>query len=207
LRPSYTQSYRDLAASYQEVKNYKKSASIYARYQYLRNEKLIKVTDSMAINTIVERELYNLLAHHVDRIADVNGLAKRNEKYVEFDGTRLVFEWNDSEAEFDLQFVNPKKHYHKWEHTMIANADRINEEKMKGYSSEEFLMDNSLPGAWQINVNYKGNKRLKPTYLKATIYHNYGKSSERKEVKVFRLNIKNVNRELFELHNSSKVLN
>ncbi|MFS4491565.1 carboxypeptidase-like regulatory domain-containing protein [Maribacter sp. 2308TA10-17] len=207
LRPNYVQSYRDLAESYRTSGNFKKSASMYARYQYLKDENLLRLTDTTKIHTILERESDNLLTLEGNNVLDGGEGIERSDKFVEFDGTRLVFEWNDSEAEFDLQFVNPQKHYLNWEHTMFANNERINEEKVIGYSCEEFLMDGSLPGIWKVNVNYKGNKRLEPTYLKATIYYNYGRPAQKKEIKVFRLGLKNVNQELFELYNTSKVSN
>ena len=90
---------------------------------------------------------------------------------------------------------------------MATNAERINDEKINGYATQEFIMDGSLPGKWQVNVNYKGNKRLASTYLKATMYYNYGRPAQRMEVKVFRLGLKNVNHKLFELYNSSKISN
>ena len=53
----------------------------------------------------MERELNNLIALKGKEL-----LSKRELKKLvlddEFDGTRLVFEWNDSEAEFEPQLVN-----------------------------------------------------------------------------------------------------
>jgi hypothetical protein len=66
----------------------------------------------------------------------------------------------------------------------------------------EELIDGSLPGSWQVNIKYLGNKSLTPTYLKASIYYNYGEVSQRKEVKLFKLSLKNVNQELFKLVSS-----
>lgn len=204
MRPSYSQSYRDLAESYREVGNYKKSASMYARHNYLLEEGFLE-SDSIGILPIIQRESENLLALKGDKIMDGGKIVNRSAKYTEFDGTRLLFEWNDSEAEFELQFVNPEKHYYTWKHTMESNAARIKDEKMKGYSSEEFLVDGSLPGRWKVNLNYKGNKKLEPSYLKVTTYYNYGKPAQRKEVNVYRLGLKNVNQELFDLNNSGVV--
>lgn len=112
----------------------------------------------------------------------------------------MVFEWNDGEAEFELQFVNPQGHYFKYEHSLFANAKSIQQEKTVGFSCQEFLMDDSLTGEWQINATYLGNKKLSASYLKATIYYNYGLESQREETKVFKLGLKNVNRELFKLN-------
>ena len=204
LRPNYAQSYRDLAENYRDVKNYKKAAAMYARYNYLVEEGFLE-SDSLGLGSIMERDSENLLAIEGDKVVEGGKSKKRLAKYTEFDGTRLLFEWNDSEAEFELQFVNPEKHYYTWKHTTEANAERIMDEKLKGYSSEEFLVDGSLAGKWQVNVDYKGNKKLEPTYLKVTSYFNYGQSSQRKEVNVYRLSLKNVNQKLFEMVNAGRI--
>ncbi len=47
----------------------------------------------------------------------------------DFKGTRVVFEWNDGEAEFELQFVNPGKQYHIWKHSLADNPELIAREK------------------------------------------------------------------------------
>jgi hypothetical protein len=52
------------------------------------------------------------------------------------------------------------------------------------------------------NVNYLGNKSLTPTYLKVTIYHNFGLASEQKESQVFKLSAKNLNQELTKIKNN-----
>ncbi len=202
LRPSYAQSYRDLAESYREVGNYTKSASMYARHNYLLKEGFLD-SDSVGILPIIERESENLLVLKGDQVMNGLNITDRLAKFTEFQGTRLFFEWNDSEAEFELQFVNPENHFYTWKHTLEANAERIKDEKIKGYSSEEFLVDASLQGLWQVNVNYKGNKKLEPSYLKVTTYYNYGKPAQRKQVNVYRLGLRNVNQELFSLVNSS----
>ncbi len=204
LRPKYSQSYLDMASSYRDIGNYKKSAALFARYNYLVDQGFLK-SDSLGISSIIEREAENLLAIEGDKVMEGGKTTNRSEKYTEFDGTRLLFEWNDNEAEFELQFVNPQKHYYTWEHTMEVNPSRIIDEKEKGYSCEEFLIDGSLPGKWQININYKGNKKLEPSYLKVTTYYNYGDTSQKKEVKVYRLALRNVNQQLFDLNNSGIV--
>ena len=105
--------------------------------------------------------------------------------------TRVVVEWNETEAEFELQFVNPEGQYHNWKHTYIDNEDRIIDEKMAGYSMEEHIIDSALPGLWEVNVKYDGNKSLTPTYLKVTTYYNYGERDQKKRVNTFKLTLRN----------------
>ncbi|WP_350286035.1 carboxypeptidase-like regulatory domain-containing protein [uncultured Croceitalea sp.] len=205
LRPDYAQSYLDLANSYRELRDTKQAAALYARYDYLVEEGYMN-KDSVGFGTIMEREYNNFLLLDKNRL--VRG-DKADELYIaeeEFNGTRLVFEWNDSEAEFDLQFVNPGKQYAMFKHSLASNAELIFNEKEFGYNTAEYLVDNSLPGTWTVNIDYKGNKSLSPTYLKATVYYNYGTFSQRKETKVFKLTLKNVPYQLFQISVGSKLV-
>jgi len=203
LRPNYVQSYMDLANSYRDIGEYKKAASLYSRYNHLVEKRLL-ANDTLTVTKMMEREFNNLISLKGKNIfpqKDLNDFKVEND----FDGTRLVFEWNDGEAEFELQFVNPEGHYYATEHSLFADSERIREEKLAGYSCEEFLIDESLPGIWQVNAKYLGNKRLTPSYLKVTIYYDYGSAAQRKETKVFKLGLKNVNQELFKIQNATFV--
>lgn len=203
LRADYAQSYIDLANSYRELGHHEKAAAMYLRYDYLLNENLVQADEDLKI--ILDRELNNLVSL---KGAELVSTSQVNEIKLddEFKGTRLVFEWSDSEAEFELQFVNPEKRYYKSEHSLVADAERIQSEKRSGFSSEEYLIDDTLRGNWLVNATYLGNKSLTPTYLKATVYYNYGSASQRKETKVFKLGLRNVNQQLFTVSNAASVV-
>lgn len=202
-RPNYAQSYMDLANSYCELGDGKKAASLYMRYDYMVNDGFLE-NDSTAFAQIMDREFNNLIMLKGNEILSKEAKAHVLEE--DFNGTRMVFEWNDSEAEFELQFVNPEGRYFKTVHSLAKDAERIRDEKLLGYSCEEFLIDESLPGTWQVNAKYLGNKSLTPSYLKATIYSDYGSAAQHKEIKVFKLALKNVNQELFKVNNTSRIV-
>ncbi|MFT4830395.1 MAG: tetratricopeptide (TPR) repeat protein [Psychroserpens sp.] len=205
LRPNYAQSYLDLAGSYQEIGAYQKAAAIYARYGYLLDEDGFLNDNQKIFTQIMDRELNNLITLKGKQLLSKRDLKKLTlDEY--FEGTRLVFEWADSEAEFKLQFVNPENRYFDWSHSYRDNAERIKDEKSLGYATEEYLIDGSLKGNWQVNINYSGNKSLTPTYLKATIYYNYGSPYQSKETKVFKLSLKNVNQRLFTVNSGNVVV-
>ncbi len=203
LRPDYPQSYMDLANSYRDLGNYKKAATLYARYEYLKAEKLILAGES-DFTKIINREYNNLISLHSNALISESAFTRGFLKE-EFNGTRLVFEWSNSEAEFNLQFVNPENQFYTWKHSQAYNVDRIQDEKINKYSSNEYLIDDSLPGLWKINVTYLGNKSLTPTYLKTTIYYNYGTTAQYKEVRVHKLALKNVKQQILELSNSGSL--
>ncbi|MBT8211211.1 MAG: carboxypeptidase-like regulatory domain-containing protein [Eudoraea sp.] len=195
LRPHYSQSYMDLAVAYRDADKPARAAGIYARYKYLVDIGYLLETEAFA--KVVQHESDNLLQLEADAVgADASKIA--TDLFVQ-ESTRMVFEWNDSEAEFELQFVNPEGQYYTWKHTFADNEERILEEKETGYSVLEYVLDDSLPGAWNININYLGNKSITPTYLKATIYDNYGTPNQRKRVKTFKLRLKSKNQQLMSL--------
>lgn len=206
LRPNYVQSYLDMARSYRNIEEIKQAAAMFARYDYLVDEAFLESGES-DFTTIIQREYNNLLT--LQKGAIVNG-SKGNNLYVaeeDFKGTRLVFEWANGEAEFELMFVNPENQYYTWKHTLAENPEEIMTEKNLGYNIKEYLVDGSLPGTWKVNINYRGNKSLTPTYLKATIYTNYGTRDQKMEVKVFRLGLKDMYHELFTVNAPSLISN
>jgi hypothetical protein len=194
----------DLANSYRDLKNIKQAAAIYNRYTYMKDTELLRA-DSTSFDPIINREYNNLLTLYKKDIVSGEAAQDLYLEEEEFKGTRLVFEWNDGDAEFELQFVNPGNQYFTWKHTLASNGELLMTEKQNGFSSSEYLLDGSLPGNWKVNVKYLGNMSLSPTYLKATIYYNYGSISQRKDVKVFKLFMQDLNQELFTISESGTV--
>ena len=200
------QSYFDMANSYRNLNEPRQAAAMYARYEYLIGEGFLEA-DSVGFGPVMTREFNNLLLLNKSAVVDGRKAKKMYVAKEDFKGTRMVFEWNDGEAEFELQFVNPENQFYKWKHSLAENPEEIEREKDFGYNVKEYLIDSSLPGTWRINVNYLGNKSLSPTYVKATVYYNYGTRSQRKETQVFKLSLKNVNQELFTVQASGNVAN
>lgn len=202
LRPSYGQSYVDLARSYSDIGEYNKAATMFSRIYYLEEQGFLRTSPDFNAN--VNREFDNLL---LLKGAGMMSGANANLETKGFEGTRIVVEWADSETEFDLQLVNPKKEYEIWPHTLAANQERINEEKTVGYQMQEYLIGNdAAKGIWKLNMNYKGNKQMTPSYLKATVYHNYGSKFQSKEVRVFKLQKTGVNQNLLQIQNGSLIV-
>lgn len=197
LRPQYSQSYLDLANAYRDTRQYDKAARMFFRYKYLLDENFLVASEDFS--KIMQHESDNLLSLHVRDVGvDIDEIL--TDPFVQ-NTTRVVVEWNDTEAEFELQFVNPEGQYHTWKHTYADNEERILDEKLKGYSTEEQIIDRALPGQWKINVRYLGNKSLTPTYLKVTTYYNYGERDQQKRVHTFKLQVRDVWQELVSLNN------
>ncbi len=183
LRPSYTQSFRDLANAYVKNKQYKEGWDMYLRYL----QRGYKLQDNKGIEQIVYNEMQSLYSQKKD-------IAKFKEKFIpkskkeslESD-IRVVLEWNTSEAEFAFEFIDPSLNAFEYEHSLAKNSSLIADQKSKGYSSKEFFIYDMKKGDWLINMKYLGNKKYQPTYLKGTVYKNWGRENQTEEIKVFKL--------------------
>jgi len=105
-----------------------------------------------------------------------------------------VYEGNDLDAEFDLNIINPQNRFFTWSHTRAENSQRIAQQKEIGYGEEEFYLTSSDVGEWIFNMKYYGTnaKEKLPTYIKITVYKNFGSPEQTKKISVVRLEKTNI---------------
>ena len=185
LRPKHIQSYRDLINVYIELKQYKKALNT---YNYFLNKGF----------TIEENGIGEIMAREAEALT--SKISKTNLPDEKTLDTRIVFEWSSSEAEFTLEFINPQKQVYKIEHTLSDNSSLILDEKLKGYTSREFVIDGDIGGEWLVNLTYYGNKKYATTYLKTTVFNNWGRSNEIKKTTVYKMTLKDQKTQLFKIN-------
>lgn len=187
LRPNEAQSYLDLARAESLAGNYQEAFKIYDRIDKMRN---VGRANFSGVEKTVSNEFKNLINFHKNEL-NTSGV---NPKYLNSikHKARIVFEWNNLDSEFDLQIVNPQKRFFNWEHSKSKAAQRIAEEKQQGYGLEEFYLTSSDVGEWLFNLKYFGSGKNDgiPSYLKVSIYKDFGHPNETKETKVIRLSEK-----------------
>jgi len=184
LRPNDAQSYRDLALIYVQTGYYSEAIALYSK---MLNGSFRDV-DFKGLENVITSELKHLLAKHRSKVDYSNVHADYLEADFKYD-MRIVFDWNDANTEFEVQFVNPKKKFFTWSQTKFDNRTRMLDGITKGYHTEEFIIDDDELGEWIINIeNINEEPQLNPTYLKYTVYKNYGLANETKEVKLMNLN-------------------
>lgn len=183
LRPNDAQSYRDLALIYEATGYYNEAMRLYK--QMLGNS--IEGVDFSGLQQPIVDELMHLLAFqrsevdHSDLPSDFLTVGFKQD-------IRIVFEWNDPSAEFELQFVNPKKKFFKWPHTKLDNQGRMLDEIKKGYTTMSNIIDDDEAGEWTINIEtFNEEPTANPNYIKYTIYKNYGLPNETKTIKLLQL--------------------
>ena len=102
LRPAYGQSYRDLAQAYTRTADTLKAVKLLSRF--INYKKLNEKPSPTGIDSIISTDFNNLLYQRVSgRKLD------KNNPISDVD-TRILIEWNNGDAEFELQFVNPENH-------------------------------------------------------------------------------------------------
>ena len=204
IRPSHEQSYRDLALIYSKNKKYVLAADIYKKI--LLNS--IDEVEVLGLQKTIANEAYHLYTTNRDAFdfknfpvdvlkrllpnIDLNKKIKQNDfiKPKEFGyDYRVVFDWSDSNIEFNIQFVSPSKKFFNWSHTKFENKEQLMDEIKFGYNTEEFIIDDSQKGEWLINIdNFSIESDINPTFLKYTVYKNYGRDNEIRKTSVINLN-------------------
>ena len=191
IRPLDEQSYRDLVLIYKENKDYELASSL---YNLMLNNK-IKNVNMLGLQETVVNEAAHLYWTKFDKLSQTDFPLKTLKTYIPkndwrkfgFD-YRIIFDWNDPAVEFNVQFVDPKNKYYNWSHTILDDRDLLEDELNYGYNTEEFIIEKSDRGKWIINIeNYSIQDNSNPTYIKYTVYKNYGRPNEIKKVEVINL--------------------
>ena len=191
IRPEDEQTYRDLALVYIENKEYELAASMYNKM--LKNK--IPNVNLLGLQETIVNEASHLYWTNADKLILTDFPLKTLKTFIpENDWKnfgydyRIVFDWNDPAVEFNIQFVDPKNKYFNWSHTIIDDKEILEDELNYGYNTEEFIIEKSDKGDWIINIeNYSIEDNTNPTYIKYTVYKNYGRPNEIRKVELLDL--------------------
>jgi tetratricopeptide (TPR) repeat protein len=180
LRPNRSQSYRDLALAYEAAGDYELALTLL--YQIVYNT--IPNVDCSGIQELAYNELRHLLAFHKNKVSFEklpNELLSLNYKK----DIRIVFEWTQPDVDFDVQFVSPERKFFNWTHTRFESKSLLQEEVSQGYAIKEHIIDDAQAGPWIVNMEFLSTERPKnPTYLKYTVFQDYGLPTQTKETKI-----------------------
>jgi len=177
------QALRDVANAYIEAGDIMKAWMYYTQCMDVLDQLPDKQSDAHEEGLLITTEMMGILDLNEDSFLDNYNM----ENILDDDmRTRLVFEWNNQEAEFELQFVTPEGFYDTWENK--AGGDALqDQEAAKGYFIKQFFLGKENLGLWQVNIDYKGTSSELPTYLKVSIYRNFGLADQQLEVRVYKL--------------------
>ena len=191
LRPEDPQSYRDLALVYEQIGKIRES---YDLLHALYNGELLEKDQEerfYGIEQIAFVELSRLVSKHEKKLK----LAKaEREKFKEIPvDVRVVIDWNHNDTDIDLWVVDPKGEKAYYGNIATKIGGQMSEDMTEGYGPEAFMLKNAPKGAYQVTVDYFADNVQKisgPTVLKVTMFTNYGRSNEKKETTILRLDKK-----------------
>ncbi len=185
LYPFKTQSYLDLAMTHKDLGNNQKALDLLNK---ISDGSINPDLDFSGIEKVVDAEIKNIIYQYKPQLS----LYETDVKYLKniAYNVRLVFDWNNEETKFELQFVNPQKRFFNWTNSPDENAGRFKDGIEAGYTTEQFEIFEDGIGEWIINVKHLGNisKDKAPNFITCKVYYNYGKPNQRSEYHTIRLN-------------------
>ncbi|PRX55162.1 YfaP family protein [Flagellimonas meridianipacifica] len=193
--PDKLQNSFDYAVSNRRLGNYQMALNT---LNVLVKDKINSVPDLKGFEKSVGAEIRNLINQHRKDL-DITKVDIKYQNNITYNA-RLVLEWSNPEAEFVVQFVNPQKRFFDWEHTMQADGRRLQEEIRQGCFTEQFeIVGAETVGDWILNITSRGNtitNNVTPTFVKCTVFKNFGKSNQKSTSYMVRLEESNEKQQL-----------
>ncbi|WP_418604037.1 TonB-dependent receptor plug domain-containing protein [Hwangdonia sp.] len=187
LRPEDSQSYRDLALVYQEIGLAQESFNL---LNGIVNGAIYKNNDRRkfaGMQQISRNEINTLLQKNAEIKNEDFINANKNE--ASFD-IRVVIDWNHNDTDIDLHIIDPNLEECYYSHPKTKIGGRLSQDMTQGFGPEEFTLKHAKEGTYFIKVNYFGDRYQKienPTFMKVTMFKNFGKPNETKDIKIIRL--------------------
>jgi tetratricopeptide (TPR) repeat protein len=188
LRPEDSQSYRDLALSYENIGKYQDALellnSIITGEIYDGNHRRV----FEGVELIAKNEIKSLINKHKSSL-DLSQIDKsllENEAF----NIRVIVDWNHNDTDIDLHIIDPNLEECFYSHPKTKIGGELSPDMTQGFGPEEFILRKAVKGNYYIKVKYYADRYQKeenPTFMKVTIFKNYGLKTETKETKIVRL--------------------
>ncbi|MBL4663315.1 MAG: TonB-dependent receptor plug domain-containing protein [Flavobacteriaceae bacterium] len=188
LRSEDAQSYRDLALALNELGEYQEALSLLSK---ILDEGFYEGShrrDFNQIKPIVLNEIRNILQTKNVK-GDVEYLPQGSEEKVTMD-MRIVIDWNHNDTDIDLHIVDPDLEECFYGNNKTKMGGQLSEDMTQGFGPEEFSLENASLGSYYVKIDYFGDRYQKvenPTFMKMSIYENYGTKKQQRRIKVMRL--------------------
>ncbi|KAA1245654.1 VIT domain-containing protein [Aquimarina sp. RZ0] len=188
LRSEDVQSYRDLALAYENIGKCQEALdllnSIISGEIYKNSKRRVFV----GIKNIAKNEIRTLI-HKYKKDLDISKIDKHLLKPVTYD-IRVTTDWNHNDTDIDLHIIDPNLEECYYSHNRTSIGGHISEDMTQGFGPEEFTLKDAIKGTYYVKIKYYGDQYQKnenPTFMKVTMFKNYGTSKEIKNISVIRL--------------------
>ncbi|WP_417886850.1 VIT domain-containing protein [Zunongwangia sp.] len=188
LRPEDIQSYRDLALI--KIENGHFQEALELLYKIVSGDLVEKDENRRfsGVEDISFVEMNNLITLHRNEL-DLSNIDKRFISPMKMD-LRVVVDWNHNDTDIDLWVIDPKneKCWYKNKKTEIGGI--LSDDMTEGFGPESYKLKEAIAGKYEIFIDYYSDNVQKisgPTFLKVTVFRNYGTKEQQKILKVYRL--------------------
>jgi uncharacterized protein YfaP (DUF2135 family) len=89
-----------------------------------------------------------------------------------------------------LHIIDPNFEECFYGHNKTTIGGSMSNDMTQGFGPEEFTLKNAIKGDYYVKIKYFGDRYQKvenPTFMKVTMFKNYGFKNESKEIKIIRL--------------------
>ncbi len=183
LREEEPQSYRDLALALNETGAYNEAVQL--MYQLLLGTWHDRFAD---VKSITLNEMNAIISANPGKV-DLAGIDPRLVFTMPVD-VRIVISWNADNSDIDLWVTDPRKEKCYYQNSATALGGRISQDVTGGYGPEEFMLKKAIDGKYKVEVNLYGDNRQTlggPIAIKADLYTDYGKPTQKRETINFRV--------------------
>ena len=197
LREYDTASSRDLALALSEVGEHRKALELLIDLAGRHDNSESNEEKINGLESIARNEIWHII-HRSDILKEYGNMNKTLDAY-DMD-LRVVIDWNKSDTDLDLFVVDPNLEECHIDYSKTKTGGELFAEINSGYGPEEFNQKQVNTGSYYIKLNSTANsKRIidEPTFVKLTVYRNYGRANQSKEIKVIPLP-KKIDKELLQ---------
>jgi hypothetical protein len=183
MREEEPQSYRDLALALNETGAYNEAVQL--MYQLVLGRWHGRFTD---VKSITLNEMNAIISAHPGQV-DLTGIDPRLVYAMPVD-VRIVISWNADNSDIDLWVTDPRKEKCYYQNSATSLGGRISQDVTGGYGPEEFMLKKAVNGKYTVEVNLYGDSRQTlggPIAIKADLYTDYGKPTQKRETINFRV--------------------
>jgi tetratricopeptide (TPR) repeat protein len=191
IRDDEPQSHRDLALALSDRWRYDKNSADATRAMDLFYDVITRSWDRFPeIEIVALMELNHLVfLAGKDGIAAPDRIDRRLIHHLDLD-IRISMSWNADLTDVDLHVFEPDGGHAYYAHNKTLIGGLVSKDFTQGYGPEEYILHNAMPGTYLIKAHYYGSHQQTlcgPCTITATVFTNYGRENEQKQVLTLRL--------------------
>jgi Ca-activated chloride channel family protein len=122
-------------------------------------------------------------------VARAEQVDRRVRKLLDVD-LRVSLSWDQDLTDVDLHLFEPTGEHASYSHRQTRIGGLVSQDVTQGYGPEEYAVRRAAPGAYAVKVHYYGSRQqtlIGPATMIATVYTNWGRPDEKREVLTLRL--------------------